>query len=148
MAGEQGRGFMVVAEGVQKQAERFASVSKQIEAMVHNIQAEADRAVNSMESGRSAAVSGAAMAEDAGKIMGQIESVSQSISGIVSRFAESVQLQSRSAVAIDDSMGVIREITRQNGENADASMVTIDELAENIEGLRRSVSGFVLPDRK
>ena len=45
-------------------------------------------------------------------------------------------------------MGVIREITRQNGENADASMVTIDELAENIEGLRRSVSGFVLPDRK
>ena len=148
VAGEQGRGFMVVAEGVQKQAERFASVSKQIEAMVQNIQAEAERAVNSMESGRSAAVSGAAMAEDAGKIMGQIGSVSQSISGIVSRFAKSLQLQSRSAVAIDDSMGVIREITRQNGENADASMVTIDELAENIEGLRRSVSGFVLPDRK
>jgi len=148
VAGEQGRGFMVVADGVQRQAERFASVTKQIEAMVQNIRAEADRAVNSMESGRCEVDSGAGLAEDAGKIMGQIESVSRSISSIVSRFAESVQRHSRSAVAIDDRMNVIREITRQNGENADASMVTIGELAEDIDGLRQSVSGFVLPDRK
>ena len=148
VAGEQGRGFMVVADGVQRQAERFASVTKQIEAMVQNIKADADRAGDSVESSRAGVVSSTGLAEDAGKIMGQIESVSKSISSIVSRFAESVQRQSRSAVAIDDNMGVIREITRQNGENADAGMVTIWELAEDIDGLRQSVSGFVLPDRK
>lgn len=147
VAGEAGRGFVVVADGVQRQAERFASVTKQIEAMVQSIQAEANKAVNSMESSTAEVASGTSLAENAGKLMQQIEAVSRDISSTVSRFAESVQQQSRSAAGIDDSMGIIREITRQNSENTDASVLTIGELAENIDNLRQSVAGFALPAR-
>jgi len=147
VAGEAGRGFVVVADGVQRQAERFASVTKQIEAMVQSIQAEASKAVNSMESSTAEMASGTSLAENAGKLMEQIEAVSKDISNTVSRFAESVQHQSRSAAGINDSMGIIREITRQNSENTDASVLIIGELAENIDNLRQSVAGFSLPAR-
>lgn len=147
VAGEAGRGFVVVADGVQRQAERFASVTKQIEAMVQSIQAEANKAVKSMEFSAAEVASGASLSENAGKLMEQIEVVSRDISSTVSRFAESVQQQSRSAVGIDDSMGIIREITRQNSENTDASVLTIGELAENIDNLRESVAGFALSSR-
>ena len=147
VAGDAGRGFVVVADGVQRQAERFASVTKQIEAMVQAIQAEADKAVNSVESSTAEVASGASLAENAGKIMQEIETVSRNISSIVLGFAESAQSQSRSAANINDSMGIIREITLQNSENTDHTTVTMGELAEDIDNLRQSVAGFSLPAR-
>jgi twitching motility protein PilJ len=147
VAGDAGRGFVVVADGVQRQAERFATVTKQIEAMVQAIQAEANKAVNSMEFSAAEVASGASLSENAGKIMKEIETVSQNISSIVSGFAESAQDQSRSADNINDSMGIIREIALQNCENTTHAVATMGELAEDINDLRQSVAGFALPDR-
>ena len=48
-AGEAGRGFTVVAEEVQRLAERSAEATKQIEALVRAIQADTQDAVNAME---------------------------------------------------------------------------------------------------
>lgn len=147
VAGESGRGFVVVADGVQRQAERFASVAKQIEAMVQSIQTEAGKAVKSMESSAAEVASATSLSENAGKLMEQIEVVSRDISSTVSGYAASVRQQSRSAAGINDSMGIIREITRQNSENTDGSVLTIGELSENVDRLRQSLAGFSLPDR-
>lgn len=146
MAGEAGRGFAVVADEVQRLAERSTNATKQIEALVQTIQADTNEAVSSMESSTSEVVSGAGLAENAGETLKEIETVSQDISGIVSKLAETAQNQSAEAANINDTMGVIQEITQQTTEGTGNTAVAIGELSEDINELRQSVAGFVLPD--
>ncbi len=146
MAGEAGRGFAVVADEVQRLAERSANATKQIEALVQTIQADTKEAVNSMEASTSEVVSGAGLAEDAGAALQEIEKVSQEIAEIITRLAESAQAESAQARQLDDTMGVIQEITQQTTEGTQNTAEAIGELARKINQLRQSVAGFVLPE--
>ncbi len=146
MAGEAGRGFAVVADEVQRLAERSANATKQIEALVQTIQADTKEAVSSMEASTSEVVSGAGLAEDAGAALQEIEKVSQEIAEIITRLAESAQAESAQARQLDDTMGVIQEITQQTTEGTQNTAEAIGELARKINQLRQSVAGFVLPE--
>lgn len=146
MAGEAGRGFAVVADEVQRLAERSTNATKQIEALVQTIQADTNEAISSMESSTAEVVSGAGLAENAGETLKEIETVSQDISGIVAKLAESAQGQSAEAANLNDTMGVIQEITQQTSDGTSNTAVSIGELSEDINELRQSVAGFVLPD--
>ncbi len=147
MAGEAGRGFAVVADEVQRLAERSANATKQIEALVQTIQADTKEAVSSMESSTSEVVSGARLAEDAGAALQEIETVSKEIAEIITRLAESAQAESAEARQLNDTMGVIQEITQQTTDSSNLAAQAIGELAEKIERLRQSVAGFVLPEK-
>ena len=146
MAGEAGRGFAVVADEVQRLAERSTNATKQIEALVQTIQADTNEAVSSMESSTAEVVSGAGLAEDAGKALQEIEKVSKEISNITSAMSTSAQAQSAEAVSLNDTMGVIQEITQQTSEGTSNTAVAIGALADNVNELRQSVAGFVLPE--
>jgi len=146
MAGEAGRGFAVVADEVQRLAERSANATKQIEALVQTIQADTKEAVSSMESSTTEVVSGAGLAEDAGAALQEIETVSQEIAEIITRLAASAQAESAEARQLNDTMGVIQEITQQTTESSGNAAEAIGELARKINQLRQSVAGFVLPE--
>ncbi len=146
MAGEAGRGFAVVADEVQRLAERSANATKQIEALVQTIQADTKEAVSSMESSTTEVVSGAGLAEDAGAALQEIEKVSQEIAEIITRLAASAQSESAEARQLNDTMGVIREITQQTTDSSSNAAEAIGELARKIDQLRQSVAGFVLPE--
>ncbi len=148
MAGEAGRGFAVVADEVQRLAERSTNATKQIEALVQTIQADTNEAVSSMESSTAEVVSGAGLAENAGETLKEIETVSQDISVIISKLAGSAQDQSAEAANLNDTMAVIQEITQQTTEGTGNTAVAIGDLAEDINELRQSVAGFVLPDHE
>ncbi len=147
MAGEAGRGFAVVADEVQRLAERSANATKQIEALVQTIQADTNEAVSSMEASTTEVVGGAGLAEDAGAALQEIEKVSNEIAGIITRLADSAQQESAEARQLNDTMGVIQEITQQTTEGTGKAAEEIGELAEKTNRLRQSVAGFVLPDK-
>ncbi len=147
MAGEAGRGFAVVADEVQRLAERSANATKQIEALVQTIQADTKEAVSSMESSTTEVVSGAGLAEDAGAALQEIETVSQEIAEIITRLAASAQAESAEARQLNDTMGVIQEITQQTTDSSSNAAEAIGELAQKINQLRQSVAGFVLPEK-
>jgi twitching motility protein PilJ len=146
MAGEAGRGFAVVADEVQRLAERSSSATKQIEALVKTIQADTNEAVISMEQSTANVVSGAKLSEDAGKALGEIEQVSHRLSEQIGAISETTNLQSNAASDVSDTMNVIQEITTQTSAGTSETAASIGNLAELANELRKSVSGFKLPE--
>lgn len=144
-AGDAGRGFAVVADEVQRLAERAGNATKQIEGLVNTIQADTNEAVKSMEMSTAGVVSGAAMAEDAGVALKEIESVNSELSNLIKGISDSTKQQSKVALSVSDSMNVIQEITLQTSEGTDETSTSLAALNELSGELGRSVSGFKLP---
>ncbi|VAW53642.1 type IV pilus biogenesis protein PilJ [hydrothermal vent metagenome] len=144
-AGDAGRGFAVVADEVQRLAERAGNATKQIEGLVNTIQADTNEAVKSMEMSTAGVVSGAAMAEESGIALKEIESVSIELSNLIKNISGSTKQQSKVAVSVSDSMNVIQEITLQTSEGTEETSNSLTSLNELSAELGRSVSGFKLP---
>ncbi len=148
MAGDAGRGFAVVADEVQRLAERSSGATKQIEALVKAIQTDTNEAVISMEQTTSEVVRGAALAQDAGVALEEIEKVSQSLARLIQNISNAARQQSSSASHISSTMNVIQEITSQTSAGTTATARSIGELAKLASEMRRSVSGFNLPNEQ
>jgi twitching motility protein PilJ len=144
-AGDAGRGFAVVADEVQRLAERAGNATKQIEGLVNTIQADTNEAVKSMEISTSGVVNGAAMAEDAGVALKEIESVSTELSNLIKGISDSTKQQSNVALQVSDTMSVIQDITVQTSEGTEETTTSLTALNELSGDLGRSVSGFKLP---
>src|SRR5204863_397593 len=71
-AGEAGRGFTVVAEEVQRLAERSGEATKQIDAIVKTIQADTQDAVAAMEKSTVGVVEGTKLSDTAGGALAEI----------------------------------------------------------------------------
>ncbi|MES1993957.1 MAG: methyl-accepting chemotaxis protein [Pseudomonadota bacterium] len=145
-AGEAGRGFGVVADEVQRLAERSAVATRQIEALVRTIQADTQEAVASMERSTTGVVSGSQRAEDAGNALDEIERVSNQIAVLVTSISEAAQQQTTKAGEMSTSMRAIREVTVQAAKGTRATGQAIGRLAQLATELRRSVTGFKLPN--
>lgn len=145
MAGEAGRGFAVVADEVQRLAERATDATKQIESLVRTIQSDTKEAVASMEQSTSGVVNGAKLAQNAGQSLEEIETVSNHLAEIIQNITDAAQQQATAATSISDTMNVIQEVTTQTSAGTNETAVSIGNLAELANELRKSVSGFKLP---
>ena len=145
MAGEAGRGFAVVADEVQRLAERAGHATRQIEVLVRTIQSDTNEAVVSMERTTTDVVGGALLAENAGAALGEIEAVSNQIAQLVQNISASARQQAATSAHISRTMQVLREISQQSADNTSATSTAIGRLAELSALLRKSVTGFRLP---
>jgi len=146
MAGEAGRGFAVVADEVQRLAERAANATKQIEVLVRTIQSDTNEAVVSMERSTTDVVGGALLAENAGAALEEIEQVSNQIASLVQNISASARQQAVASGSISKNMQVVREISTQTAESSSTTSASVAKLAALAGQLRKSVSGFRLPD--
>jgi len=145
MAGDAGRGFAVVADEVQRLAERSGAATKQIEVLVKAIQADTNEAVISMEQTTAEVVQGARLAQDAGVALEEIEEVSNNLAQLIQEISGAAGAQSKAAVDIASTMGLIKEITTQTSSGTQEASASIGNLAEMAQEMRNSVSGFTLP---
>ncbi|SEQ33262.1 twitching motility protein PilJ [Azotobacter beijerinckii] len=146
MAGDAGRGFAVVADEVQRLAERSSAATKQIEALVKTIQTDTNEAVISMEQTTTEVVRGARLAQDAGVALEEIERVSKTLAALIQNISNAARQQASSAGHISNTMFVIQEITSQTSAGTSATAMGIGNLAKMASEMRKSVSGFTLPD--
>jgi twitching motility protein PilJ len=98
-----------------------------------------------MEASTSGVVSGAAMAEDAGVALKEIEDVSTELSKLIQGISDSARKQSEVANHVSESMNVIQEITVQTSEGTEETSTSLNALNELSSELSQSVSGFKLP---
>lgn len=144
-AGEAGRGFGVVADEVQRLAERAAGATRQIETLVHTIQSDTNEAILSMEQSTSGVVDGAQLAENAGHALDEIENVSNHIARLIQIISGAAREQAQVAGEVSNTMAVIQEITSQTAEGTQVTARSVGNLAALSAELRKSVSGFTLP---
>ncbi|HEX8741453.1 MAG TPA: methyl-accepting chemotaxis protein [Casimicrobiaceae bacterium] len=141
-AGEAGRGFTVVAEEVQRLAERSGEATKQIEAIVKTIQADTQDAVGAMEKSTVGVVEGAKLSDAAGQALAEIQRVSRELAELIGQISARTQTQSESVSEVTRGMQAILRVSEEATEGSKQTNVSIGQLTRLAAELRSSVAGF------
>ncbi len=141
-AGEAGRGFTVVAEEVQRLAERSGEATKQIDAIVKTIQADTQDAVAAMEKSTVGVVEGTKLSDAAGQALDEIRRVSRELAELIGGISAQTQRQSASVSDVTRGMQGILKITEETTEGTKQTNVSIGQLTKLAAELRSSVAGF------
>jgi len=143
-AGEAGRGFSVVAEEVQRLAERSGEATKQIGAIVKTIQADTQDAVAAMEKSTMGVVEGAKLSDAAGQALSEIDYVTKNLAQLIQAISQATNTQANATTRVAQNMQEILEITRQTTRGTQQAAGSIRDLAAVAQELKSSVSGFKL----
>jgi twitching motility protein PilJ len=141
-AGDAGRGFTVVAEEVQRLAERSGEATKQIAAIVKTIQTDTQDAVSAMEQSTQGVVEGAKLSDAAGQALSEIGQVSRNLADLIQSISSSTQNQANSATHVADLMQDILRVTEQTTAGTQRTAEAVDELSALASELKGSVAGF------
>lgn len=141
-AGEAGRGFSIVAEEVQRLAERSAEATKQIGALVRTIQTDTLDTVRAMEKSTQGVVEGARLSDAAGKALGNIGDVSRQLATLIESISVKSAEQAAQATDVAERMQRILAITRQTAEGTRGSAQAMRDLSAQTEELKASVTRF------
>jgi len=141
-AGEAGRGFSVVAEEVQRLAERSGDATRQIATLVKAIQTDTQDAIGAMERSTQGVVEGAKLNDNAGTALTEIDRVSRRVADLIEQISNSASREAGLANEVADNIQHIFAVTEQTGEGTRVTAGQVRELSRMAEELRQSVSRF------
>ena len=141
-AGEQGRGFAVVADEVRKLAERTSKATKEITAMIQNIQTETKSAVEAMESGTKQVALGVESTTQAGSSLHEIIKTSEQVGDMILLIATAATEQSSATEEINSSIEQIAKITEESAAGTQESAKAVGELSNLATHLHALVGKF------
>ncbi len=141
-AGEAGRGFSVVAEEVQRLAERSGEATKQIGALVRTIQTDTQDAVSAMEKSTQGVVEGAKLSDAAGQSLANIGRVSRQLAELIEAISQNTSVQARSANGMASSIEHILSVNEQTSEGTRRTATSIQQLSALALELKSSVARF------
>ena len=141
-AGEAGRGFSVVAEEVQRLAERSGDATRQISALVKAIQTDTQDAIGAMERSTQGVVEGAKLSDNAGTALTEIDRVSRRVAELIEQISVSASREAGLANEVAGNIQHIFDVTEQTGEGTRVTANQVRELSRMAEELRQSVSRF------
>src|SRR5215813_2620556 len=141
-AGEAGRGFSVVAEEVQRLAERSGEATKQIGALIRTIQTDTQDAVHAMERSTAGVVEGTKTADEAGDALRDIEQISNRLADLIGAISNSTQQHAGAAAKVAANMKAILAITQLTTEGTKKTAASSQRLTALADSLKSSVSNF------
>ena len=141
-AGEAGRGFSVVAEEVQRLAERSGDATRQIAVLVKAIQTDTQDAVGAMERSTQGVVEGARLSDAAGAALADIDRVSRRLAELIGQISAQASQEAASANVVASNIQHIFAVTEQTGDGTRSTAQMVRELSRTAEELRTSVARF------
>ncbi len=141
-AGEQGRGFAVVADEVRKLAERTSKATKEIAAMIKQIQKDTEDAVVSMKAGTQEVHKGKTLADKAGDSLKKIITYADDVVDMVNKVAASSEHQSLTAEQISKNIEGITTVTHESAQGVQQIAVAAEDLNRLTNNLQELVARF------
>jgi len=145
MAGEAGRGFGVVAEEVERLADRATEATKKAAMLVKATQGETSEVMAAMEDTTREVVTRSAIANEAGVALREIQGVSNRLAELIQAISDAAQQQARGSQQIARSMNEMSSVTRSTAASSKETATAIGSLAAIADSLNGSVARFRLP---
>lgn len=145
MAGEAGRGFGVVAEEVERLADRATEATKKASMLVKTTQSETAEVMAAMEDTTREVVTRSAIANEAGVALKEIQGVSNRLAELIQAISDAAQQQARGSESIARSMTTMSSVTRTTASSSKETATAIGSLAAIADHLNGSVTRFKLP---
>ncbi len=134
-AGEQGKGFAVVADEVRKLAERSSRATKEIAALIAEVQSETTRAVSAMDAGAAEVRAGSDLAEKSASALAEIKTAAterdRSLEQVFSALAQ-IGAASSQVVAASDAIAAIAAKTNASAASMSSAASTVSSSMESI----------------
>jgi methyl-accepting chemotaxis protein len=146
-AGEQGRGFAVVAGEVRRLAERTGQATQEIGRMITAIQAEAQKAVDSITAEITQVNESTEAASRAGSALQGIIQSSENVKDMISQIATSSTQQAAATEEVNRSMAEIARLIDLSAAGTQDSAKASNELSRLAINLQDLVSQFRVEDR-
>ena len=141
-AGDAGRGFTVVAQEVQRLAERSAEATKQISALVKTTQSDTQEAVAAMEKSTFEVVEGGKLSDATGQALEEIEQVTNNLAQLIAGISDATHAQAQAADQVVKNMEEILKITRQTTNGTTQTTTSVKQISGFVAELKASVSNF------
>ncbi|MCA9734353.1 MAG: HAMP domain-containing protein [Deferribacteres bacterium] len=141
-AGEQGRGFAVVADEVRKLAEETTSATKEISAMIQEIQTGSNTAVSSMTEVTREVESGKKMADQAGASLNSIIENSDELIEMITQVATASEEQSSTSMEISRNIEQMSQISEGNTSLSNAMAHSQEKLTNMLNNLQQNIRQF------
>ena len=144
-AGDQGRGFAVVAEEVRKLAEQSEQAAEQIAQLIATMQQDTNAAVNSMNEGCEAVVSGAQSVENLKRVFDQIRTLVENGAEKTALMDNAIRVVSQDAQDISASVADINakgQVISQHMESVSAATEQQSASSEEIASASETLSNM------
>ncbi|MEN8199944.1 MAG: methyl-accepting chemotaxis protein [Thermodesulfobacteriota bacterium] len=147
-AGEEGRGFGVVAEEIQRLAERAAGSTRQIDTLIRNILGEITDAGASMDSSIEEVVRGTKLSEDALAKLMDINRRSSEVAELIGAVSLTTGEQAQNSVRVAKTMGEIGVISMEAAKETRMTSSSMQDMASVADEMLQSVAIFKLGDEE
>lgn len=141
-AGESGRGFAVVADEVRKLAEMSSESTKQISSLIHIIQTDTNKAVNSMELTTKEVQSGIELVNVAGNSFIQINDAISEVTRQIQEVSGSVQQMAAGTEHVIHSMEIVRTVANEAAAGTQNVSASTEEQLASTEEITASANSL------
>jgi len=135
-AGEHGKGFAVVAEEIRELAERTASSTKEIDALIKAVQRDVANAVQSMKGGSNTVEDGVRLSVQAGENLKKILDSARTSADMAKEIAGATVEQSRGIQSTNLTIEQVREMVSQITKATAEQKAGSEQIISAVENMR------------
>ncbi|HEX6161960.1 MAG TPA: methyl-accepting chemotaxis protein [Vicinamibacterales bacterium] len=145
MAGEAGRGFAIVADEVERLADRATEATKRASMLVKATQSETAEVMTAMEDTTREVINRSNIANEAGVALAEIQGVSNRLAELLQAISDAAQQQARGSEQVAKSMNEMSAVTRNTASGTKQTAAAITSLGLLVDNLNAIVTRFKLP---